>query len=81
MRGPSGLAVGPGWSSPCVRSGSLKPAVFLPPFTLIAKVILVRSGGFPGFALPLAGGALFSIILGLWLTSALWFFRTVGVGI
>jgi len=47
---------------------------------LIAKVILVRAGGFPGFALPLAGGALFSIILGLWLTSALWFFRTVGVG-
>ncbi len=48
---------------------------------LIAKVILVRSSGFPGLALPLAGCALFSIILGLWLTSALWFFRTAGVGI
>ncbi|SRR5712691_6083833 len=47
----------------------------------IAKIILVRSGGFPGFALPLAGGVLFSIILGLWLTSALWFFQTFGVGI
>jgi hypothetical protein len=49
--------------------------------SVIAKVILVRSRGFPGFALPLAGGALFCIILGLWLTSALWFFRTVGIGI
>jgi hypothetical protein len=48
---------------------------------LVAKVILVRSKGVPGFALPLAGGVLFSIILGLWLTSALWFFRTAGVGI
>ncbi len=48
---------------------------------LIAKVILVRSRGFPGLALPLAGGVLFSVILGLWLTSALWFFRTLGVGI
>ena len=48
---------------------------------LVAKVILVRSSGFPSFALPLAGGVLFSIVLGLWLTSALWFFRTFGVGI
>jgi len=47
----------------------------------IAKVIVVRSKGFPGFALPVAGGVLFSIILGLWLTSALWFFKTVGFGL
>jgi hypothetical protein len=31
--------------------------------------------------LPLAGGTLFAILLGLWLTSSLWFFRNVGVGI
>lgn len=48
---------------------------------LLAKVILVRSKGIPGFALPLAGGLLFSIILGLWLTSAFWFFRTAGISI
>ena len=48
---------------------------------VLAKVIVVRSTGFPGFALPLAGGVLFSIILGLWLTSALWFFQTFGIGI
>jgi len=47
----------------------------------IAKVIVVRSKGFPGFALPVAGGVLFSIILCLWLTSALWFFNTVGFGL
>jgi Family of unknown function (DUF6529) len=48
---------------------------------LIAKVILVRLSGFPGFVLPLAGGVLFAIVLGLWLTSALWFFRVAGIGI
>src|ERR1700730_16383979 len=48
---------------------------------LVAKVLLVRSKGFQGWALPLAGGVLFCIVLGLWLTSAFWFFRTVGIGI
>ncbi len=48
---------------------------------LMAKVIIVRSSRFPGFALPVAGGILFSIVLGLWLTSALWFFRTAGVSL
>lgn len=47
----------------------------------IAKVLLVRSRRFPGWALPIAGGLLFSTLLGLWLTSALWFFSTFGVGI
>jgi hypothetical protein len=48
---------------------------------LVAKVLIVRSKGFQGWALPLAGGVLFCILLGLWLTSAFWFFRTVGIGI
>lgn len=47
----------------------------------IAKVLLVRSSRFPGWALPIAGGIFFATLLGLWLTSALWFFNTVGVGI
>jgi hypothetical protein len=47
----------------------------------IGKVIIVRSSGFPGWALPIAGGVLFAVLLGLWLTSALWFFSTSGVGI
>jgi hypothetical protein len=47
----------------------------------LAKVLIVRSKGFPGWALPIAGGLLFSILLGLWLTSAFWFFRNFGFGI
>ena len=48
---------------------------------VLAKVVIVRSNGFPGWALPLAGGVLFSILVGLWLTSAFWFFSTAGIGI
>jgi hypothetical protein len=48
---------------------------------LFAKIFIVRSNGFPGWTLLLAGGILFSILLDLWLSSALWFFRIVGTGI
>lgn len=48
---------------------------------VLAKVLIVRSNGFPGWALPIAGGVLFSILLGLWLTSTFWFFSTFGIGI
>ena len=41
---------------------------------VVAKVLLVRSTRFASWALPVAGGLLFSILLGLWLTSALVFF-------
>jgi uncharacterized membrane protein len=40
---------------------------------VVAKVLIVRSSRFAPWVLPLAGGLLFSILLGLWLTSALWF--------
>jgi hypothetical protein len=48
---------------------------------LLAKVLIVRSSGLRAWALPVAGGALFSILLGLWLSSGFWFFRTFGIGI
>ena len=41
---------------------------------VVVKVLIVRSSGFSQWMLPAAGGLLFSILLGLWLTSALWFF-------
>src|SRR5881409_1626673 len=41
---------------------------------VVAKVLIVRSTRFAPWVLPVAGGLLFSILLGLWLTSALWFF-------
>ncbi|SFA99368.1 hypothetical protein SAMN04515620_11170 [Collimonas sp. OK607] len=49
--------------------------------TVLAKVLIVRSNGFRGWALPVAGSLLFSILLGLWLTSAFWYFSAFGVGI
>jgi len=48
---------------------------------LLAKVLVVRSNGFPGWSLPLGGGALLAILAGLWLTSAFWFFCLVGIGL
>jgi Family of unknown function (DUF6529) len=42
----------------------------------LGKVIIVRSQGFPGWALAIAGGLLFAILLGLWLTSALYLFSS-----
>jgi hypothetical protein len=41
---------------------------------VVVKVLTVRSTRFAPWVLPVAGGLLFSILLGLWLTSALWFF-------
>src|SRR5262250_4033552 len=41
---------------------------------VVAKVLIVRSTRFAAWVLPVAGSLLFSILLGLWLTSALWFF-------
>jgi uncharacterized protein DUF6529 len=48
---------------------------------VVAKVLIVRSGNrVPGWELPVAGGILFATLLGLWLTSSLWFFDRAGVG-
>ena len=41
---------------------------------VVAKVLVVRSSRFSPWVLPVAGSFLFVLILGLWLTSALWFF-------
>jgi hypothetical protein len=37
------------------------------------KVLVVRTPRAPGWALPLAGGVMFSAFVVVWLTSALWF--------
>jgi hypothetical protein len=41
---------------------------------IVAKVLIVRSTRFASWVLPVAGGLVFSILLGVWMTSALWFF-------
>jgi hypothetical protein len=38
-----------------------------------AKVVVVRSRRLPGWVLPVAGGVLFTVIVVIWYTSALWF--------
>jgi hypothetical protein len=45
------------------------------------KVLAVRSRGLPGWTLPLAGGLVFTGLVGAWLTSAFWFFDTQGVSV
>jgi hypothetical protein len=46
----------------------------------VAKVLIVREHSLPGWALPTAGLSLASILVVLWLTSALWYFTTVRFG-
>ena len=43
-----------------------------------AKVLIVRSKNLPGAALPIAGGLMFSALVLVWYTSALWFIREQG---
>jgi hypothetical protein len=45
-----------------------------------AKVTIVKLRRFPTSVLPLAGGFLFLVLLVVWWTSSLWFFRTVDTG-
>jgi hypothetical protein len=43
------------------------------------KVVVVRSQRLPGIVLPLAGGALFTLLVAVWLTSAGWFIADHGL--
>ena len=42
------------------------------------KIIIVRSKGLPGWALPVAGALVFTVLVAVWATSALWFFGHYG---
>ncbi len=41
----------------------------------VAKVIVVRSRRLPGWALPVAGGTMVTLVAVLWYSSALWYFN------
>jgi pSer/pThr/pTyr-binding forkhead associated (FHA) protein len=43
-----------------------------------AKVTIVRSRGMPGWALPVAGGLVFTLLVLVWCLSALWFVQNQG---
>jgi hypothetical protein len=44
-----------------------------------AKMLGLRLRGLPGWSLPVLGGAVFTSLIVLWLTSSLWFFTRSGV--
>jgi hypothetical protein len=46
----------------------------------VAKVTIVRLRRFPVWVLPTAGALTFAVLIGIWYTSAFWFFSLVGEG-
>jgi uncharacterized protein DUF6529 len=46
-----------------------------------AKVLIIKMKRYPVWVIPTAGGLLFTTLIVLWYTSALWFFSLVGEGI
>lgn len=56
---------------------SLVGCLFFGAFTV--KMLALSRSGLPGWLLPAFGGAVFTGLTVLWLTSSLWFFTTVGV--
>jgi hypothetical protein len=44
-----------------------------------AKMLGLRLKGLPGWALPVLGGAVLTLLVALWLTAALWFFTRTGI--
>ncbi len=45
-----------------------------------AKVLFVKSRGYPGWVLPAAGGTLAALLAVAWLTSSYWYFTEVRFG-
>ena len=45
------------------------------------KVLVVRRHGLPGWTLPVVGSLVFTGLVLAWLTSAFWYFDTVGLGL
>ncbi|HKT04890.1 MAG TPA: DUF6529 family protein [Rugosimonospora sp.] len=56
---------------------SLLGCLFFGAFTV--KMLALPKRGLPGWTLPLLGGLVFTALIGLWLTSSLWFFTTTGI--
>ena len=47
---------------------------------IVVKLLMVHSRRYPGWALPVAGGSLFAVLITLWATSAAWYFTNVRFG-
>jgi mitochondrial fission protein ELM1 len=48
---------------------------------IVTKVLAVRMHGLPERTLPLVGGFVFAVLVGIWLTSSFWFFTSRAAGI
>jgi hypothetical protein len=70
-------AVGFGWSSPRLVIHSVVGCVFFGAF--VAKMLSLTKEGLPARTLPVLGGIVFTGLIALWLTSALWLFTTKGL--
>ncbi|MET0189368.1 MAG: DUF6529 family protein [Pseudonocardia sediminis] len=68
-----------GWSgaTPRALAHSLFGCLFYGAFA--TKMLLLRRRGVPGWAMAVAGGLVFALLTGIWLTSAAWFFGTRGI--
>ena len=45
----------------------------------VCKMLVLRRDDAPGWVLPVVGGVAFTVLVGLWLSAALWFFTTFGL--
>ena len=45
-----------------------------------AKILILRGRGYPGWVLPVVGGAVAVLLVTLWFTSAYWYFTSVRFG-
>jgi len=70
-------ALGFGTRSARVLVHSVAGCVFYGAYA--AKMLGLRMRGLPGWALPVLGGAVLSLVVLLWMTAALWFFTRSGL--
>jgi hypothetical protein len=45
----------------------------------VCKMVVLTRSRTPGWAVPVAGASVFTVLVGLWVTSSLWFFSEFGV--
>lgn len=65
------------YDSPRVLVHSVVGCLFYGAF--VTKMLSLTRRGVPGWALPVLGGAVFTALVMLWLTSAVWLFTTKGL--
>ena len=70
-------AIGFQSATPRVLVHSVAGTLFFGAFTV--KMLGLRRDGLAAWVLPALGGVVFTLLVGLWWTSSLWFFTTFGV--